>query len=413
MSVPDAGGESSSSPGQYGRRIKPPRRGLLLLNPAVMYAMTWMFVLLLYSFELSNLLDPLRLATIILVAGSSLAFLGGWLFESLLSRHGIAHMRLDLNSIRSQLGSGALGKRLRIAWRIFGAGILFEIIFFRGAPGLGLIGIGPEILYTDFGIPGLHGLFNSMFYACCVIQLARILLGVSKGKAFLICVSLAYPVLGMSRQVLISLLLQYLFVYFSIKRPSAAVFARAGIIFVTIFLLFGYLGDIRSGREHIIALASPSFEYPDWLPSAFIWFYIYLCTPLNNVNFNIDIVPNGLPLETAGTLIPSFARDAFFNAAGGSKEWALVTDSFNVSSLLQSLLTDFGIVGTITFTLICGILFSRLMRRSATSPTAFFTTIILLHGIALSFSANLLFHLVFMFEIFTVLWIVAKRRRRE
>jgi oligosaccharide repeat unit polymerase len=401
-----SGGQSGAGTPNAARR-----RGLLLLNPAFMYAGTWMSVLVLYSFGLSQLLDPLETATIVLVVGSSLGFILGWLFEGLLCKGRLAFLQLNLEVLSAIITSDRVGRRLKTAWQLFGAGILLEILYFRGAPGLGLVGIGPDILYTDFGIPGLHGLLNSMFYACSIVQFTRTLLGSAQSKTFLVLISIGYPVLGMSRQVLISLLLQYLFVYFSVKRPSASVFLRAGTIFISIFLIFGYLGDIRSGREHIIALGAPTFDYPDWLPSAFIWFYIYVCTPLNNVNYNIDITPNGLPLETAGTFIPSFAREAFLNAMGGTKEWALVTDSFNVSSLLQSLLTDFGVACTILFTLVCGFVFTRLLRRSATKPAAFFAIIVLLHGIALSFFANLLFHLVFMFEIFIIAWIVARSRR--
>jgi hypothetical protein len=179
------------------------------------------------------------------------------------------------------------------------------------------------------------------------------------------------------------------------------------MLFVATFLIFGYLGDIRSGRDNIIAVAAPSFEYPDWLPSAFIWFYLYVSTPLNNVNFNIDLAPNYFPLETASTFIPSFAREGFVNALGGSRQWDLVSETFNVSSLLQSVLSDFGVSGAMVFMLVCGVGFSRLVRRSRVSAASFFAVIVLLHGLALSFFANLLFHLVFMFQIVVVGWVVA------
>ena len=290
-------------------------------------------------------------------------------------------------------------------------GISFEIAYFGGAPGLSLIGVGSQVVYSDFGIPGFHGLLNSLFYTGCVVTFTRILLGSSKRAFLLIMMSIGYPVLVMSRQVLISLLLQYLFIYFSIRRPSPRVFVRTGVLFMAALLIFGYLGDVRSGRDQIIGLAAPTFAYPEWLPSAFIWAYIYISTPLNNVNFNIDISPNYLPLETAGTFIPSFARDDFLSALGDRPKWDLVTDIFNVGSLLQSLLSDFGVSGAIVFTLLCGVVFSRVLRRSATSPAAFFAVIVLLHGIALSFFANLLFHLVFMFEIFAITWLVGRRSR--
>ena len=329
-----------------------------------------------------------------------------------MQKHGqLASPKPNFEELAAVIGSARTGRRLKAAWIVFGLGISVEIAYFGGAPAFGFIGIGPEMLYTDFGIPGVHGLLNSIFYAGCCVR-SRILIGSSNSTFPLMLLSIAYPMLGMSRQVLISLLLQYALIYLTFRRPSPQVFVRAGLLFVATFLIFGYLGDIRSGREHIIALAAPTFRIPQWLPSGFIWFYIYLCTPLNNVNYNIDITPNYLPLETAGTLIPSFEREAFFNALGGTRQWELVTDSFNVSSLLQSLLTDFGITGTLVFTLLCGIGFSRLLRRSSTRPAALFAVVVLLHGLALSFFANLLFHLVFIFEIVTIAWIVARGRRR-
>lgn len=389
----------------------PIRRGLLLLNPAFMYAATWMSVLALYMLGLSDILDPLQTSTVVLVVGSSLAFIIGWVLESLFCHGRLASSKFNLAMLGAIIVSARVGRRLKTVWIILGLGIFLEIVYFHGAPGLGLIGIGPEILYTDFGIPGLHGLLNSMFYACCAVSFARKLLGSSKSVLFLTMVSFSYPVLCMSRQVLISLLLQYVFIYFSMRRISPKIFVGAGVLLIAMLLAFGYLGDVRSGREHIILMAAPTFEYPDWLPSAFIWVYIYLSTPLNNVNFNIDITPNFLPLETAGAFIPSFARDAFMSELGATKRWDLVTDSFNVSSLLQSLLTDFGVSGTIAFTLLCGFVFTRLMRRATTSPAAFFAVIVILHGIALSFFANLLFHLVFMFEVLIIAWVVARGQR--
>jgi oligosaccharide repeat unit polymerase len=148
------------------------------------------------------------------------------------------------------------------------------------------------------------------------------------------------------------------------------------------------------------------------LPSAFIWIYIYLCSPLSNVNNNIDVTPTHFPLETAGSLVPSFARDAFKDALGGGRQWDLVNEALNANSLLQSLLLDFGVGGAIVFTLLCGMVFSRLLRRSEVSPAGFFALIIFLHGVALSFFANLLFQLVFMSEIAVSAWVLAKARRR-
>jgi oligosaccharide repeat unit polymerase len=383
-----------------------------LLNPAFLYAATWTFVLLIYSLRLSYLLDPLHPSTVLLIVGTSVSFILGWMIESLPNYGRLATARTDTRLLREAIGSSRVGRRVWTIWIIFAMGIACEIAYFGGAPILSVAGIGAQMGYSDFGIPGFHGVMNALFYTGCVVTFARILLGATRRTSLLTLISIAYPVLVISRQVLISLLLQYALVYFSIRKVSTKAVIRAGVLLIATLLIFGYLGDARSGRDRIIGLASPTFEYPDWLPSAFIWVYIYLSTPLNNVNLNIDISPNYLPLETAGSFIPSFARDDFLSSFGDTQQWDLASSSFNVSSLLQSFLMDFGVGGSIVFTLLCGVVFARLRRRSVASPTAFFAMIVVLHVIALSFFTNLLFHLVFMFEIFAIAWVVGRVRRQ-
>ena len=384
---------------------------MTLLNPAFMYAATWLFVLFIYSFRLSYLLDPIEPATVVLVLGTSVSFIAGWMLESLPYRGRLAASDISLDALGPVINSPRVGRRLKAIWIIFVLGISFEIAFFGGVPFLGLIGIG-SLAYGDFGIPGFHGVLNALFYTGCIVTFARILLGSSKRAWPLWIFSIAYPILMVSRQVLISVLVQYLFIYFSIRRPSPRILVRTGILFIATLLVFGYVGDARSGRDAIIYIAAPTFDYPDWLPSAFIWVYIYLASPLNNVNHNIDIAPNYFPLETAGTFIPSFARDDFLAASGATQQWDLVATELNVSSLLQSFLTDFGVGGAIVFTLLCGVAFSRLRRRAATSAAAFFMVIVVLHGLALSFFTNLLFHLVFVFEMVAIAWVLRRSRRQ-
>lgn len=383
----------------------------MLLNPAFIYAATWSFVLLLYLLGLSYLLEPLRSATVVLVIGTSLAFIIGWLLESLPSDGRLATLQTNAGLLESVAGDAKVQRRIRMLWWLFGLGFGFEIVLFGGLPLPGMLGIGANLGYTEFGVHGFHGLLNAIFFAVCIVKFTEGMLNPAKKPLKFALLSFLYPVMCMSRQVLISLLVQYFFVYFSIKRPSPRVFLRAGAVFCVMLLAFGYLGDLRSGREHIIEYGQPAFEYPEWLPSAFIWFYIYLCTPLNNVNYNIDIKPSYFPLETAQSLIPSFARDSFVSAVGGTKQWDLVNETFNVSSLLQALLSDFGVGGAIAFTLFWGIIFARLLRRAGSVPAAYFAIIVILHGVSLSFFANMLFHLIFVFEILTVTWILSGSRR--
>lgn len=384
----------------------------MLVNPFVLYFLIWLFVLGLYTLHLSPVLEPLAGNTVVLIVGTSVALFLGWVIESIPFRWRLACSKLDLAPFAAKICSRRVGVRVRYLWTFFFASVLFEIVIGGGAPILGVFGLGVEMRYTDFGIPGFHGLVNSVFYAASILTFTRSLLFASPNINWLVLVTTIYPVLGMSRQVMISLCIQYFFVYIIVRRPSVAVALRVSFLFLAVVLIFGYLGDLRTGREIIIAWIAPDINYPDWLPSAFLWIYLYLTTPINNVNLNIGIEPNYFPLETAGTLLPSFIREAFVNTLGGSREWDLVTETFNISSLLQSLLTDFGIAGAILFMLLSGIVFSYLLRRAHHSPAALFALVVVLHGIALSFFANLLFHIVFLFEIVLLAWVVSTGRMK-
>lgn len=379
------------------------KSSMMILNPAFLYALIWSIVLILYSLQLSELLQPLKQGTVLLVVGSSLTFIFGWMFESVFRNGSLSTPKIDLRILTSQLSHVCIRGRLLLAGCIFTLILAGEMIYFGGTPILSVIGIGAEITYSDFGISGLHGFANSLFYAVCSILFFKNLLApTSGGKLGLLLISIIYPLTVMSRQVFISLMLQYALIYIFVHRLSGMRLIKLTILALIVLLVFGYIGDLRSGREHIIALSNPTFEYPDWLPSAFIWTYIYICTPLNNVNFNIDIVPNYLPLETVASFIPTLARESFLSGLGASDQWNLFNESFNVNSLLQSLLTDFGILGSLIFTFLCGLALTRLLRRAKNNAADFFTIIVILHGIALSFFANLLFHLVFIFQILII-----------
>lgn len=378
---------------------------MFILNPAFIYSLVWISVIFLYSFHLSNLLEPLNNNTIILVIGTSLGIFIGWVIGSILYKGIFSKFTPNIANFKANIQRNCVSNRLKFLWFLLIGGIFFEIIYFNGAPGLGLIGIGPEIIYTDYGISGFHGFLNSIFYASCILQFTKLLLQASRSYIPLLIISLLYPIIGMSRQVLISLLIQYLFLYISIRPLSLKKIIILFLISASSLLVFGYLGDIRSGRDNIIALSQPNFDYPESLPSAFIWVYLYITTPLNNVNHNIDITPNYFPQETLGTLIPSIVRSEVMSLIGANNsEWELVTNSFNVSSLLQSFIIDFGVFGSIIFSVFFGIFCSYLLRKARNNLGAFFAIIVIVHGLILSFFANLLFHLVFVFEILILLW---------
>ena len=371
----------------------------MLINPAYLFAALWIFVLFLCGLKFSPLISELSIGTYILVLGGSASFFLGSILESFRSSWRLPNSRYNPSKISSILQSYVLRVRTSKLWFFFLASLLVEIVIAGGLPGLGFIGVGKHIDYTEFGVKGVHGLVNAVFYSASLLTFARLLLSSSRKLPLFILLTSAYPLLTMSRQVMISLFLQYLLIYIALRPLSLASLAGSVLLILAILIAFGYLGDVRTGRDAVLAWVSPSISYPEWLPSGFLWVYLYLCTPINNVNQNIQLEPTLLPFDTFSTLIPSPLRSILLPSVRHDAHWELVSDTFNVSSLLQSLLSDFGLGGSIIFLFFVGLSGSYLVRLAHHDARAFFALIVVLHGIALSFFANLLFHVVFLAEI--------------
>lgn len=128
---------------------------------------------------------------------------------------------------------------------------------------------------------------------------------------------------------------------------------------ILLILLFGYIGDLRSGADSFRVLAQPSANYPQWLPSGVLWVYIYLTTPIGNLVNTVDNVRptwNALFPNTTSLLFPSVLRRMIYGTDGASEAFSgeLITDAFNVSTAYAGSAQDFGKIGIALFSAFCG-----------------------------------------------------------
>jgi oligosaccharide repeat unit polymerase len=248
-----------------------------------------------------------------------------------------------------------LDQRLRLWFRVWMVCSIAEIIASGGLPILWILTGNPKT-YFDFGIPSIHGLLNSMLLAIAITRLAMAL-QFGRKKDFIIPIwALLWATCLITRQVIIVLLLEIGIVYcfqrtLKAKRLISGVFGTGALIYI-----FGLLGDLRSGASNFLQLAQPTANFPAWLPSGFLWIYIYLTTPVNNLLYTIQTShPAYDPrfTNTLSALLPTVLRKLVFSSASlDAANGELVTNAFNVSTAYAGPFQDFGWLGMLSFTVV-------------------------------------------------------------
>lgn len=204
--------------------------------------------------------------------------------------------------------------------------------------------------YMEFGVKGLYGFYNAFSNA---FGLTAFYLWVTKGDKFyglVFFTVLMFFLLFMTRQNIMSILVEAFVVYnFTVRKFSFMKVAAIG--FVTI-LCFGILGDFRLGID-VKNLARIKEEFL-WLPSAVVWLYSY--SYFNILNLDNAVVRYQIPtmdFSSVSSLIPSFLRPSFDGA-----ENILEISSFTVGSFILPIYRDLGLfVFILLFVIFC--LFTR------------------------------------------------------
>ncbi|MGA9246316.1 MAG: hypothetical protein WBW03_30570, partial [Silvibacterium sp.] len=141
---------------------------------------------------------------------------------------------------------------------------------------------------------------------------------------------------------------------------------------VLVVLFFGYMGDIRSGSDVFREVARPTSNYPEWLPSGVLWFYIYTTSPLANlVNTTEMSKPANDPLfsRTIFFMFPAPLRDVIYGKAFSEHEQAvgdLVTPALTVSSAYVGPYLDDGLWGMGWYSALLGVIAAYCWRRRST-----------------------------------------------
>lgn len=386
---------------------------VIMLNPATLYTVVWLTVLIFYNLRLSRILLPLNTSTLVMILGGiGTGFLASVIANLWFSnqkktfRFKQQKLKFQPNNINKfTIFLKIKSKQLFLFWLTVST---IEIIYSRGIPILWIF-TGSGKTYLDFGISSfsIHGLNNSiyMFLSLSVFFIYII----EKEKKYLIYFLglLLWSVLIIKRQLFLSILIECIFIYLITQNKilSIKLCAKFSFSLIVISWFFGFIGDVRhSFADMLYAVAQPSEAWPSFLPSIYLWFYIYITSPINNIVANIDIIrPTYTPINTLNRILPSAITNLLLIDNTHDYNFKEVVPVLNVSTFYKDFLLDFGVLGAIFMVFIIQIYSSVLFKKTILfgnqKPWLYLSYAVIFQSLFFSIFDNVLLHPAFLFQL--------------
>lgn len=240
---------------------------------------------------------------------------------------------------------------------IVGAIISFyfiEAIYSGGFPLLSTVGIGGAI-YTSFGIPVFHVVLVTFHSFYTTHMFHKIISKYSFGKLIKTIILVVPALLILNRGMLMMFAITFvmLFVMKNLNKITLKNMKYVCIIIISVIVLivgFGVLGNMRTNpefsgiekalnSEYIMVVGEATEEFKESnLPKLFFWTYIYMASPMLNLNLNIEEPIEKLNME-------SFVINTFFPDVLSKRliEWYDITaNEVNLISYGLNVATAFG-----------------------------------------------------------------------
>jgi oligosaccharide repeat unit polymerase len=269
-------------------------------------------------------------------------------------------------------------------------GNIMDFAYQREIPLLSIVGKITVDNYGSFGIP-TFGVLMSTFGGFITVYLFNCFLVTRRKKYLFASIYLfIFPLLIFSRGAILLTLSSMLFLYlFSLKGNKIKVYFRMLLIILLALLGFGYLGNIRTSNQLdkggtitdiILTLgqAKPSFENSA-IPKEFFWSYIYISSPLANLQNDID---KANPRYDINSVVSYLNYELIFDAVSkrtgalldvDQGQNKLIAPYLTVSTIYATSFTDLGWLGMcLTFIALMAVCLLYLFILRADSP--FFAT---------------------------------------
>lgn len=259
-----------------------------MINLYYGYSILWGIVLLFYSFGFSNLCKPLDNGLLFFLIFSILVSL----VMGFVQRKKFKYIHLDENPHKS--------KRTTMIFLFL---FFIEIIIERKVPLLNVL-LGQSYNSSSYsGLKGLHMIMSSS--AIIYSFYLSYLYSNFKCKKLLyenILIVLYFCLLVQRQNILICLLGFIFYSFFSSFKKKKINLKKVFAIIVSLLMLlygFGVMGNFRYGSSWkwndttmIENLGQINEKYPSIVPKQYFWSYLYVVSPLVNLNTNIEYYRN-------------------------------------------------------------------------------------------------------------------------
>lgn len=379
-------------------------------NPAKLYFITWYSGLFLFWMKICNFYVDVSKELVLLISISLLILL----FQSFILKK-IYKNKRDI--IINKYIENKISKSIKILFIIFFIGNIITIIIDGGLPIIWYL-IGSSKTYDDFGLPTFQGFLNSVYgvILICIFFLNSKF----KKKNYILYISflLAYPILIMSRGLLVMVLLEILGLYIFSKRFNILKIFKLLLFFISFIWIFGVIGDLRLGekaRKSLdLLITSDYIETFEKIPSGFFWVYLYSTTSINNLEINIKSnKPVYYPKNSFKSLIPSVIQQLIYKDYGERVYDAeMGNEAFNTFTIYTNYLTDFGFYGAIIIFSIIGFFFMwTYYKAKAGNLASYFIYPVFFQGFILSIFSDFILILPVLFQIILIQLIFKNRKK--
>lgn len=339
-----------------------------VLNPFSIYAYSWIIVLLVYSLDWSYLYPKLTREVLLFLICTSLMAM----FLSI-----VHHTKFTPKDISDK--NVTIGK-LKIAFIILYILLFLEFAFVGGIP-LFMYGSGrvDDDFYMRFGIPIVNVIVVNGFAALFLFSVTLLLYGNQSKKIILLFCLLGIlpPVICVQRGIAMNMLIGAGCIYLIHSRHMLRKVISMSLVGIVVLYLFGSVGQIRfQGKEDaIIQIAEPTRKFDESIaPKEYIWSYLYIASPLANLQSFIDYdVYNKACEEEKGVLlfvwdniVPQFMSKYFFTSPDVS--YYLITRAMVVGSTYMMPFAELGWLGLIlmfAYIIVFFIVFVKLVPRNS------------------------------------------------
>jgi oligosaccharide repeat unit polymerase len=324
----------------------PQVRRHLLLHPVCLYLLIWLLVMMLYLLRLSQMLVFDSNLLFAALGSIVLPFLFvALMFQAWFLRNGQSIRKGNSQSEPHYMNVLTVWRRIGVLFIFWAGASLFEIVMSGGVPLLWLV-TGDSKIYFDFGVPTLHGLLNSIILGVSLCSF--VLYRAAKQKKFLVIptICIGWSLVIISRQLLVSLLLEIAIVFIATRALRIKSIIMLAFYTLVGILVFGIVGDFRSGKEAFLEVAQPQ-NFPSWMPTGFLWLYTYITTPINNLLNTITLASPADTFyfkETLSQFCPTVLRNIVFRnetLLGG----VVFSPAFNTCTAFAQPYLDMGYYG--------------------------------------------------------------------